>query len=344
MCRVFPVDISEKGASQLSSISEESFALNDPLSVFSKSVFVEQPETKYLFALLLPVRSEPKRLGTKFHDQLLVKYFGASFCRTLSDESLLHFEYRFYVGYDFRDPVIDSKQFQSDYTAWLQSKCPVKARLSFVWIPLYGLHGRINAIWNVLSHRAHADGAHFFSPMNDDVELMTENWAYKHAMQLLSHPKYPGFGISVFRDLWMPNFPTFHVVSRVHTNIFGGAYYPLSFLGANNDPWIFTVYSVFQSAFNNSQITLRNRVGGTVNRYEYGAPEDFDGMVALHVSTVARFLRRVRLAEPWVFADDTLLAYSFACVEMVMQRFDDSILEKSCPDLESVQYRPLVFA
>ncbi|KAF0852826.1 conserved uncharacterized mitochondrial protein [Andalucia godoyi] len=339
LCYVFDVDVSERAPS-LASVRSESFATSDPLSKFSKTMFAEFPDRLLLFAVLLPVRSEILRLGSNFFDQLMVKYFGASFCRTLSDESLHYFEYRFYVGYDFGDPVLDSVSFQDYYEKWLVQTCPSEAKVSFAWIPLYGLQGRINAIWNILSKQAYADGAHFYTPMNDDVEIFTKNWAYRHAINLIEHPKLPGFGISVFHDQWMPNFPTFHVVSRIHMNIFSGSHYPISFRGANNDPWIFTLYSVLSSAVNNSNLVLRNRVGGTVNRYEYGDPDNFDGMVKIHIATVSRFLRRTALLEPWDI-DKTVRAYSFACVEMIMERFDDAISEKSCPALETVSYRPM---
>ena len=81
-------------------------------------------------------------------------------------------------------------------------------------------------------------------------------------------------GIVTFQDDNSENDdPTFHMVSKLHLELFGLRYYPVWSAGAHQDPWIFFLYDQLECATKLSHEVF-NHVTGEQSRYDYGSADN----------------------------------------------------------------------
>lgn len=205
-------------------------------------------------------------------NHIALRAFLRTFATTVTAAERLHFSFSIYYGHDSDDPVFGDPKLRA---AFQEEANKILARAKFpsgtvklIFTPLYGLHGRINAIWNVLAKDAYYDGCDYFFLSNDDMVFFTPAWVSRSRDSLsgLGSPvghKRPCryFGIVRFKDEWAKwaTF-TFHVSTRMHLEIFGGVYYPVPYNSAHNDYWINLVYHRFDASKYRGEIRVRNRV------------------------------------------------------------------------------------
>lgn len=223
-----------------------------------------------------------------------LRAFMTTFLASLTPGELRDYRFAVYYGHDSDDPVFGSARLRAAHAAEVDrlvanASVPAGA-VRLAYTPLYALHGRITAIWNVLAKDAYYDGCDYFFLSNDDMVIYTRGWVQRAVDSLngigsRGPSKRPcrHFGLVRFRDEWKSwaTF-TFHVGTRLHMEIFGGVYYPVPYLSAHNDDWIHRVYGAFNASKFRSEVRVRNRVsdvaaalarkGGQVDappRYDY---------------------------------------------------------------------------
>lgn len=226
------------------------------------------------FCVLQPTLSAGK---DKWHvedarNHIALRAFLRTFATTVTAHERAAFKFSIYYGHDSDDPVFGTPELRAAFT---EEARRILAEASFkehdvnlIFTPLYGLHGRINAIWNVIAKDAYYDGCDYFFLSNDDMVFFTKGWVSRSRDSLngIGSPvphKRPcrNFGIVRFKDEWASwaTF-TFHVSTRLHLEIFGGVYYPVPYNSAHNDYWINFVYRQFDASKYRGEIRVRNRV------------------------------------------------------------------------------------
>lgn len=226
------------------------------------------------FCVLQPTLSAGKSTWTPddARKHIALRAFLRTFASTVTSGERRDFNFSIYYGHDSDDSVFGNETLRTAFVD--EARSILSARgftdddVRLVFTPLYGLHGRINAIWNVLAKDAYYDGCDYFFLSNDDMVFFTPTWVSRSADSLngigSSHPhKRPcrHFGIVRFKDEWASwaTF-TFHVSTRMHLEIFGGVYYPVPYNSAHNDFWINFVYRNVNASKYRGEIRVRNRV------------------------------------------------------------------------------------
>lgn len=226
------------------------------------------------FCVLQPTLSagKDKWAEADARSHIALRAFMRTFADTVTKSEQTNFKFSIYYGHDSDDPVFGEPDlraaFENEARTILARKGFDEDVVKLVFTPLYGLHGRINAIWNVLAKDAYFDGCDYFFLSNDDMVFFTEGWVSRSRDSLngIGSPvghKRPCryFGIVRFKDEWASwaTF-TFHVSTRMHMEIFGGVYYPVPYNSAHNDYWINYVYHHFEASKYRGEIRVRNRV------------------------------------------------------------------------------------
>lgn len=241
-------------------------------SARTKSAFTHDFGTH--FCILQPTLSTGKKSWTEqdARSHIAIRAFLRTFIMTVTSGERRDFNFSIYYGHDSDDPVMGNPKLRSAFESEARSMLS-KAQFSdsdvrLIFTPLYGLHGRINAIWNVLAKDAYYDGCDYFFMSNDDMVFFTQAWVSRARDSLNgigSHPPHKrpcrNFGIVRFKDEWASwaTF-TFHVSTRMHLEIFGGVYYPVPYQSAHNDYWINMVYRHFDASKYRGEVRVRNRV------------------------------------------------------------------------------------
>lgn len=226
------------------------------------------------FCVMQPTLSAGKENWTEedARQHIAIRAFMRTFADTITDSEKRSIKFAIYYGHDSDDPVFGEsnlrRAFEAEARNILQSKGFDENVVDLKFVPLYGLHGRVNAIWNVMAKDAFYDGCDYFFMSNDDMVFFTKGWV-SSAVQSLNGVGAPAkhkrpcryFGIVRFKDEWASwaTF-TFHVSSRLHLEIFGGTYYPVPYNSAHNDYWIHNVYHAFDSSKYRGEVRVRNRV------------------------------------------------------------------------------------
>eukprot|EP00177_Eucheuma_denticulatum_P004747 GFKZ01008629.1.p1 GENE.GFKZ01008629.1~~GFKZ01008629.1.p1 ORF type:complete len:387 (-),score=48.28 GFKZ01008629.1:424-1584(-) len=226
------------------------------------------------FCILQPTLSAGKTKWTKddARQHIALRAFLRTFATTVTDGERRDFRFSIYYGHDSDDAVLGNadlrEEFESEAWRILGNAGFKPDGIKLVFSPLYGLHSRINAIWNVLAKDAYYDGCDYFFLSNDDMVFFTNAWVSRSRDSLAGIGSPKGhkrpcryFGIVRFKDEWADwaTF-TFHVSTRMHLEIFGGVYYPVPYNSAHNDYWINFVYHSFQASKYRGEIKVRNRV------------------------------------------------------------------------------------
>lgn len=226
------------------------------------------------FCVLQPTLSAGKAKWTAndARNHIALRAFMRTFADTVTPSEREKFKFSIYYGHDSDDAVFGSTSLRREFEDEAHN---ILARMGFadsdvrlVFAPMYGLHGRINAIWNILAKDAYYDGCDYYFMSNDDMVFFTRGWVTSATQSLngigssLKH-KRPCryFGIVRFKDEWASwaTF-TFHVATRLHLEIFGGIYYPVPYNSAHNDYWIYLVYRFFDASKYRGEVKVRNRV------------------------------------------------------------------------------------
>lgn len=238
------------------------------------------------FCILQPTLSAGKSTWTSedARSHIALRAFMRTFATTITEGERRDFNFSIYYGHDSDDPVFGSPSlraaFKSQAQQILHNAGFAPDAVQLVFTPLYGLHGRINAIWNVLGKDAYYDGCDYFFLSNDDMVFFTDGWVSRSRDSLNGIGAPPGhkrpckyFGIVRFKDEWASwaTF-TFHVSTRMHLEIFGGVYYPVPYNSAHNDYWINFVYKQFDASKYRGEIKVRNRVSDV--DYALAHPKD----------------------------------------------------------------------
>ena len=226
------------------------------------------------FCVLQPTLSAGKTKWTTedARNHIALRAFLRTFASTVTEGERRDFTFAIYYGHDSDDPVFGSPELRSAFKdqahTILSNAGFAKQDVQLIFTPLYGLHGRINAIWNVLAKDAYYDGCDYFFLSNDDMVFFTNTWVSRARDSLNGIGAPPAhkrpcryFGIVRFKDEWASwaTF-TFHVSTRMHLEIFGGVYYPVPYNSAHNDYWINFVYKQFDASKYRGEIRVRNRV------------------------------------------------------------------------------------
>lgn len=226
------------------------------------------------FCILQPTLSAGLSRWTEndARNHIAIRAFMRTFADTVTPSERERFKFSIYYGHDSDDAVFGvsslRKAFASAARRMLAAGGFLDDDVKLVFTPMYGLHGRLNAIWNILAKDAYYDGCDYFFLSNDDMVFFTRGWVTRAVDSLngigapLGH-KRPcrGFGIVRFKDEWA-NWATFtfHVSTRIHLEIFGGVYYPVPYHAAHNDYWINFVYRAFEASKYRGEVKVRNRV------------------------------------------------------------------------------------
>ncbi|CAN8070911.1 unnamed protein product [Agarophyton chilense] len=226
------------------------------------------------FCVLQPTLSSGKASWSvdDARNHIALRAFLRTFATTVTEGERKSFQFAIYYGHDSDDPVLGAPKlraaFQTEARRILKENGFEEDAVKLIFTPLYGLHGRINAIWNVLAKDAYYDGCDYFFLSNDDMVFFTKSWvsSARDSLNGIGSPighKRPCryFGIVRFKDEWASwaTF-TFHVSTRMHMEIFGGIYYPVPYNSAHNDYWINYVYRHFEASKFRSEVRVRNRV------------------------------------------------------------------------------------
>lgn len=226
------------------------------------------------FCVLQPTLSSGKSKWTAddARNHIALRAFLRTFATTVTPAERASLQFSIYYGHDSDDAVFGSSSlravFKAEAEAILTRAGFHKDAVRLVFTPLYGLHGRINAIWNILAKDAYYDSCDYFFLSNDDMVFFTKGWvsAARDSLNGIGSPiahKRPCryFGIVRFKDEWASwaTF-TFHVSTRMHLEIFGGVYYPVPYNSAHNDYWINYVYRQFDASKYRGEVKVRNRV------------------------------------------------------------------------------------
>lgn len=239
------------------------------------------------FCVLQPTLSAGKSKWSSddARNHIALRAFLRTFASTVTQSERERFRFSIYYGHDSDDAVFGSASLRGAFLDQgrkiLSQAGFTESDVKFVFTPLYGLHGRINAIWNMLAKDAYYDGCDYYFMSNDDMVFFTRGWVTSATDSLNGKGSRHGhkrpcryFGIVRFKDEWASwaTF-TFHVSTRMHLEIFGGTYYPVPYNSAHNDYWIYLTYRFFDASKYRGEVKVRNRV------------EDVDYALAHHKDT-----------------------------------------------------------
>jgi hypothetical protein len=226
------------------------------------------------FCVMQPTLSAGKTKWTAedARGHIAIRAFLRTFADTVTAGERESMKFAIYYGHDSDDPVFGDEKLRGEFEGaarkLLEDKGFGADGVDLVFTPLYGLHGRVNAIWNVMAKDAYYDGCDYFFMSNDDMVFFTPGWVAV-AVQSLDGRGSPAkakrpcrhFGTVRFKDEWASwaTF-TFHVSTRLHLDIFGGTYYPVPYNSAHNDYWIHMVYKGFDASKFRGSVKVRNRV------------------------------------------------------------------------------------
>ena len=127
---------------------------------------------------------------------------------------------------------------------------------------IYGTTGT-TVLWNALALWGFDIGCDYFVPANDDLLWVSSGWANLAIQELRNKTEpCPNFGIVALSDgnAFKVDFPTFHIVSRLHMYIHKRTYYPVVMRGWGVDPWIYYSYVAVGAGTLNHNIKVLNRV------------------------------------------------------------------------------------
>lgn len=203
---------------------------------------------------------------------IALRAFMRTFIATVTPGERSRFQFVLYYGHDSDDPVFGNGSLRAAFVQkakqMLKEGGFTENGIKLVFSPMYSLHGRINAIWNVLAKDAYYDGCDYFFLSNDDMVFFTSAWVSRaydslNGIGSVKPHKRPCryLGIVRFKDEWASwaTF-TFHVSTRLHLEIFGGIYYPVPYYAAHNDFWIHYVYRGVGASKFRGEVKVRNRV------------------------------------------------------------------------------------
>ncbi|KAA8497703.1 hypothetical protein FVE85_5288 [Porphyridium purpureum] len=235
---------------------------------------LEENELGNVFCVLQPILSDRQEVWTEqnMREHSGIRLFLRSFLGELSSEDADSYQFHVYYGHDADDTVFGSHATRDLYDRIAQQEilsAAVRPRLSLHYVPLYDLHGRINAIWNEIADVAFHDGCDYFFLSNDDMGFKTKGWVSRAVARLQQPrglPQCRFFGIVRFKDEWAEwaTF-TFHVSTRLHMEVMDGIYYPVPFKTTHNDYWIYRVYFAWKADGYEPSIRMRNRMLASIN-------------------------------------------------------------------------------
>ncbi len=231
------------------------------------------------FCIIQPTLSAGKETWSSedIKDHIALRAFLRTFASTVTSEEKEKMKFAIYYGHDSDDAVFGDAHLRQEFekAAWKTLHgAGFRDNLKLVFGPLYGLHGRVNAIWNMMVKDAYHDGCDYFFMSNDDMVFFTPGWVTAAVESLNgigpstsdeSTPKLQRpcrkFGTVRFRDQWAPWATyTFHVSTRLHVEIFDGTYYPVPYISSHNDFWIYKVYEHFNATEYRGDVKVRNRI------------------------------------------------------------------------------------
>ena len=175
-------------------------------------------------------------------------------------------EYDLIIGIDSGDPLLDKDVGGWDFidiTRLTRESCNSASIYInyFTNLP----PGSICRMWNDLAQIAFVErNCDFVVLVGDDVILTTpfaqDIFAAFDKFEKENGTPF-GFGCVSFCDDTFPGFPTFPVVHRLHSDIFGNLL-PDCFVNQGADPFIFQIYRAFNCASMAPNARLENHIGG----------------------------------------------------------------------------------
>lgn len=174
-------------------------------------------------------------------DNIFLHISFASLLRTTQDND--GFDYIVLLVYNGDDVMLGKPELRTVFMNIVKEMVGARTNVHVLLKPIFGTKCGVTVLWNALGAWGFDIGCDYFVPNNDDLVLISEGWA-KVAMDILlaRTTPCPNFGIVAFKDRDYPDFPTFHVVSRLHLYIHNKVYYPIPLTGWGNDPWIYESY------------------------------------------------------------------------------------------------------
>lgn len=179
-----------------------------------------------------------------------------SFINSLTPDEKTHV-YKFYIGIDRNDAILDTPEFKLDVETLLSSYHNIHIYVEYLYMD--GINkGHLTVMWNRLFYRALADGCDYFYQCGDDIDYKTTGWITDSINQLALHD---GIGMTgpINNN---PNILTQSFVSRKHHDLFG-YYFPEEIENWYCDDWINKVYLGINRCFPLKH-HLCNNIGGDV--------------------------------------------------------------------------------
>lgn len=180
-------------------------------------------------------------------------FFAESLKKTSSPNVLTRTECL--IGIDLDDPVF----FGEEAKKQIRKMLPCEVR--FFEIPPT-MYGKVCKIWNHLAKRANNN---FIVLLGDDIVLKTKYWQEKVVAKFQSIAETTGlpFGVAcvALNDESFHGFPTFPVVHKWHIEKFRSIL-PKQFVNQGGDPYLYELYSRFNTACFAVDCQLKNTIGG----------------------------------------------------------------------------------
>lgn len=230
--------------------------------------------------------SEPDHVRSlSFFWQLL-----PSFCRTAS----LGYEYHFYFGYDWTDPIANETMLAAMEQAFrrsVQNHC-AELNVSIGRLNMIRCQYEAKPAWaqNDAMMAAYLDGMDFFYRLNDDTRPVVSGWTevFIGTLARLSPPFVGVVGPSC--TLEPSDIMSHDFVHRTHIEIFG-FYYPRTFTDWFADTWISHVYRPARSIkFSNITVDHTEMMGRRYTVRKYGLREMTLELVQKHQKVISRFV------------------------------------------------------
>jgi hypothetical protein len=210
--------------------------------------------TPYKIGIIIPSTSNERPWKSSSETYLFTTF--TSFITSLTPDEGAHL-YKFYIGLDRNDAILDTPEFRLDIETLISSYHNIHVEVEYLYMD--GINkGHLTVMWNRLFYKALEDGCDYFYQCGDDIHYKTVGWVTDCINELKLHD---GFGVTgpINNN---PNILTQTFVSRKHHDLFG-YYFPEEIGNWYCDDWINEVYRGINRCFPLKHHACDN-IGGNV--------------------------------------------------------------------------------
>eukprot|EP00698_Gefionella_okellyi_P012819 TRINITY_DN3479_c0_g1_i2.p2 TRINITY_DN3479_c0_g1~~TRINITY_DN3479_c0_g1_i2.p2 ORF type:complete len:238 (-),score=40.19 TRINITY_DN3479_c0_g1_i2:53-766(-) len=175
-----------------------------------------------------------------------------------NDFRVHHYTFDMFLGIDIGDPIYDNHELMHEVRQRFVETTQEFHMHLFVKKFDSSNRGAPAWFWNGLYDEAVESGCDYSYQLNDDILMLSNDWASEFISKLANNPIYPGLGAVGPADEGNHNTMTQSMVHKTHREIFG-FYYPRSLKNWYSDDWITHVYDDYQSSFWLKHHKIRNK-------------------------------------------------------------------------------------